>query len=570
MRFPRRLVLLSAFVLFLMTVSAARVDTQQMAVAAGNATLLWGAYIDYGSGNPVWGDLSDPSNGVNVFESHAGKKASILHFGLAWKNGSGSFQPFPLTAMNNIRSHGSIPMVNWGSWQLGLGTNQSAFRNAAIARGDYDAYISQWATDAKNWGYPFFLRFDHEMNGWWYPWSEGQTSVGGPIVNGNQVGDYVRMWQHVHDIFTQVGATNVTWVWCPNYAGLSGQNAPFSQVFPGENYIDWSGLDAYNDPGSAWISFNTALTGSGTNWLDNSYGKVVGLAPSKPMMLAEFASIEDKNGDTQRKADWITDALLTQIPGNFPAIRALVWFEWNDGNSANTYYIESSTYSQNAFAGAVSSSLYADNSFGALVSSPIGPPSPGEGADVQPPVTAISSPLDGARVSGVVPVAASASDNVGVTRVELYVNNSLYATLVSSPYTFTWDTTAMPDGSYSLHTLAYDAAGAIGASAPVHVSVGNDSTPPTISITNPKDGSVVARAKSVTIAASASDNVGVTRVEFYVGGTLTCTDTVGPYTCAWQVPGKGGAKYALTAKAYDAAGNIGTSNTVNVTASSTR
>ena len=109
MRFRGRLVILFAFVLSLMTLSATRVDTQQKAVAASNATLLWGAYVDYGSGNPVWGNLSDPNNGVNVFETHAGKQASILHFGLAWKNGSGGFQPFPLTAMDNIRAHGSIP-----------------------------------------------------------------------------------------------------------------------------------------------------------------------------------------------------------------------------------------------------------------------------------------------------------------------------------------------------------------------------------------------------------------------------------------------------------------------------
>ncbi len=288
------------------------------------------------------------------------------------------------------------------------------------------------------------------------------------------------------------------------------------------------------------------------------------------MMLAEFASIEDKNGDTQRKADWITDALLTQVPNNFPAIRALVWFEWNDGNSANTYYIESSTYSQNAFAGAVASSLYANNSFAALDSSPVAPPAPPEGADIQPPATAIDSPLEGARVGGVVTVQASATDNVGVTKVELYINNNLFATQLSAPYAFTWDTTAVPDGRYSLHTLAYDAAGTIAASAPVHVSVSNDSIPPTVSITDPKDGSVVGRSKTVTILATASDDKAVVKVEFYVGGTLTCTDTATPYTCAWKVPGKAGAKYGLTAKAYDAAGNVGTSRTINVTASSTR
>jgi hypothetical protein len=42
---------------------------------------------------------------------------------------------------------------------------------AKLYTGTYDAYITQWAQDAKNWGHPFFLRFDHELNGWWCPWN---------------------------------------------------------------------------------------------------------------------------------------------------------------------------------------------------------------------------------------------------------------------------------------------------------------------------------------------------------------------------------------------------------------
>ena len=74
--------------------------------------------------------------------------------------------------------------------------------------GTHDAYIREFAEDARDWGHPFFLRFNWEMNGNWFPWSEG--------VNGNQPGEYVAAWRHVHDIFTEVGATNATWVWCPN------------------------------------------------------------------------------------------------------------------------------------------------------------------------------------------------------------------------------------------------------------------------------------------------------------------------------------------------------------------
>jgi len=92
-----------------------------------------------------------------------------------------------------------------------------------------------------------------------------------------------------------------------------------------------------------------------------------------------------------------------------------------------------------------------------------------------------------------------------------------------------------------------------------------DTTAPTVSITNPVNGSTVKHASVVTIAANASDNVAVTKIAFSVNGTLLCTDTTSPYSCVWNVPGKKGATYTIIAKAYDAAGNTAAS-TVKVTA----
>jgi hypothetical protein len=92
-----------------------------------------------------------------------------------------------------------------------------------------------------------------------------------------------------------------------------------------------------------------------------------------------------------------------------------------------------------------------------------------------------------------------------------------------------------------------------------------DTVKPTVAVTSPTDGSRVARSNTATITADASDNVAVTKVEFYVNGTLKCTDTSAPYSCAWAVPRGRNVPYAIQAKAYDAAGNSGTSATINVT-----
>src|SRR5581483_8210881 len=147
--------------------------------------------------------------GLNTFESHGGKQVSLLRWGQPWHwsgpagysgIGDGYFQKFPTTEMNRVRQRGVIPYLDWASWEMGGGPNQPNFQNADIYNGAYDAYVSKWAQDAKAWGHPFFLRLNPELNGWWYPWGEGRNGTGN-IVNGNQPGDLVKAWRHVHDIF---------------------------------------------------------------------------------------------------------------------------------------------------------------------------------------------------------------------------------------------------------------------------------------------------------------------------------------------------------------------------------
>jgi hypothetical protein len=93
-----------------------------------------------------------------------------------------------------------------------------------------------------------------------------------------------------------------------------------------------------------------------------------------------------------------------------------------------------------------------------------------------------------------------------------------------------------------------------------------DTTAPTTSITAPTAGATVS-GTAVTVSASASDNVGVSKVEFYVDGALVATDTTSPYSISWNSTGVANGSHTLTSKAYDAAGNVGTSAGVSVTVS---
>jgi hypothetical protein len=90
-----------------------------------------------------------------------------------------------------------------------------------------------------------------------------------------------------------------------------------------------------------------------------------------------------------------------------------------------------------------------------------------------------------------------------------------------------------------------------------------DGTAPTVSLTSPAAGATV--AGTVVVAAIATDDVGVTRVDFYQGTTVIGIDAAAPYQTPWDTGGLPNAGYVLTAKAYDAAGNVGLAPDVAVT-----
>lgn len=188
--------------------------------------------------------------------------------------------------------------------------------------------------------------------------------------------------------------------------------------------------------------------------------------------------------------------------------------------------------------------------------------------DTTAPSVAITTPYSNATIGGTVVVNASASDNIGVSKVEFYLNGILKSTATTAPYSFSWNTTTAANGAYTLSAKAYDASGKIGQSPDVvvtvsNVTVSNDTTAPIIAITSPYSNVTV--TGTVLVSAVSFDNVGVSKVEFYLNGILTSTSTTAPYRFSWNTATVINDAYTLTAKAYDAAGNIGKSSTVTVT-----
>jgi hypothetical protein len=319
------------------------------------ASLYWGAQI----GNQITGTAAPwDMNPVYGFEALTGKGLSLIEFGAPFAecgDDGCTMTTFPTTPLETIRGYGAIPIFSWNSSSSSTELNQPDFTLGAITSGRYDSYIREFGLKAKAWGHPFFLRFDWEMNGFWFPWSEG--------VNGNKPGEFVAAWRHVHDIFTAVGATNATWVWCPN-VDLHSSLTPLGALYPGDEYVDWTGLDGFNwgkragSPG--WQTFNQVF--------HRTYKRIVTrVAPGKPMMLPEIAS-SNKGGD---KPAWIRD-MLEIIRHRYRKIRAVVWYDVDDRGT--NWPLERRKRDYEAFREGIAAGAYRANEFGGIVNSPIAPP----------------------------------------------------------------------------------------------------------------------------------------------------------------------------------------------------
>jgi N,N-dimethylformamidase beta subunit-like protein/uncharacterized protein DUF4082/Big-like domain-containing protein len=188
--------------------------------------------------------------------------------------------------------------------------------------------------------------------------------------------------------------------------------------------------------------------------------------------------------------------------------------------------------------------------------------------DSTPPTVAMSAPANGATVAGIVAVSASASDNIAVVGVQFLLDGlNLGAEDTASPYSIAWNTAGVANGVHSLGAIARDGAGNTTGAVPVSVTVNNDLTPPTVTMTAPAAGATVT-GTAVTVSATASDNVGVAGVQFLVDGAAVGTEvTAAPYQIAWNSTSVANGSHTLSARARDAAGNQTTSAGVTVTVS---
>jgi hypothetical protein len=287
------------------------------------------------------------------FDRLTGKNLSIISWGsLFYSPGycAGGWCNFQTTEFDAVRGYGALPLFSWGpTWSRSV--------DAKIARGDYDSYLTTWAKAAKAWGHPFFLRFAWEMNGSWFPWGVG----GSGIAAGNTPSSYVAMWRHVYTLFQHAGATNVTWVWCPNVTANSTYH-PLSALYPGNRYVNWTCIDGYNGD-NPWRSFGSIY--------GDTYASVMSVAPRKPMLVGEVSSTEAGGS----KAAWINSMFAT-LPSLFPNIRGVLWYEANAPGPGGhrDWTVDSSPSSLRALRAGLKSPLYRSNTYSGAHIAPIPAP----------------------------------------------------------------------------------------------------------------------------------------------------------------------------------------------------
>ena len=192
--------------------------------------------------------------------------------------------------------------------------------------------------------------------------------------------------------------------------------------------------------------------------------------------------------------------------------------------------------------------------------------------DTTPPTVSLTAPLDGAIVSNTIPVSATATDNVAVAGVQFKVDGSnLGSEVLSTPYQISWNTTNVLNGLHTVSATAIDTSGNTATSS-VTVAVSNaipipDTTPPSISLTLPLNGAIL--SNTITISATATDNVAVAGVQFKVDGANVGSQvTSSPYQVSWNTGTVTNGLHTISATATDTSGNTATAS-VTVAVSNT-
>ncbi len=481
------------------------------------------------------------------FNQTVGRPARIVHYFQDWKGSTGGGNDFDPAMMNRAVDSGGLPMVTWMSGDLTQGgATQPYYSNKNIyLNKKFDSYITTWATAARDWGNScaeargasspcvMFLRFDHEMNGNWFPWSPG--------VNGNTHYDYVRAWRHVHDIFAKVGAKNVRWVWSGSQCTTSSCSS-LSASYPGDSYVNWTALSGYNRQPGQWRT--------GSEIFRPNYDLITGrIAPGKPFMIAEVGSREDPD-QPYRKANWLLQFFNSEIPNRLPKTKAVVYYSVDTSAviPGTNLEVDSSPESLAAYRKVAASWGWS----GTLLSTD-------SSTDDTPPQTTITSKPPSATRSTSASFKFASSKPLSTFKCSR--DGGAYVGCSANPTYY-----SLSNGTHTLRVTATDAEGNTD-STPATWTWKVDTVRPTGSVLI-KDGERRTAKRTVTLKLGASDPSpasGVSHMRFRNEGTTTWTSWQAYAASKSWLLSSGAGKKTVYVQYKDRAGNVSYSRSDAIT-----
>ncbi len=163
-------------------------------------------------------DTASSYQPATVFTAVAGRRPNLTVYYSGWG------MPFRARFATAAARAGAVVLVHMEPWHQSM---------AAIAAGNSDRYLYQFAAAVRHYGGHVVMSFAPEADGRWYPWGWHHA---GPAR-------WVAAWRHVVTVFRQAGATNVTWLW--TVSGASRATGHVRRWWPGARYVDWVGVDGY-------------------------------------------------------------------------------------------------------------------------------------------------------------------------------------------------------------------------------------------------------------------------------------------------------------------------------------
>ncbi|MES2284142.1 MAG: Ig-like domain-containing protein [Bacteroidota bacterium] len=371
-----------------------------------------------------------PSIVEEFFPANPVKKLKYINSFIKFsENETTTANQLPGNEISEFLQRGYTPIITWEAMFSHLSRLDAAQpRLIDFMKGEFDSYIDAFGDKLKSYDDTIIIRFMHEFEGDWYPWSL--------VENDQDPNLYINVFRKVVDRVRARGASKVKWLWCvngPSYSPVAAYNWIVG-AYPGDAYVDIVACENFNSPVPGipnWRSFRAGMA--------EPYYYLTKYFPQKPMFICESGCRErysSEDPSSQSKAQWIAE-MDKEVQSNFHNVRALIFFGIK---KAHDYRLNSTIASLNS----IETNIWNDDYY---FENPSAPPlnasiiSPGNN----------STYVEGSTIV----IKASTSGGIGtIQKVEFYANGTEIAEDLTDPYSYTWDN--FPPGNYTLKAKATD------------------------------------------------------------------------------------------------------------------